>query len=40
MLIDVLKILINNLFYKNFDTNFIKNKKNCQNINYFSFFFS
>ena len=30
--------LVNNLFQKSFDTIFIGNEKNCQNINYFFFF--
>ena len=32
--------LVNNSFYKSFDTTFIENEKNCENINYlfFSFF--
>ena len=35
---DVLRVMINNLFYESFDTTFIENGKNCQNINcFFSF---
>ena len=33
-----LRMMVNNLFYENFDTTFMGNKKNCQNINCFFFF--
>ena len=35
MLTIVFRVLINNLFYKCFDTVFRRNEKNYQNINYF-----
>ena len=35
MLRNALRALVNNLFYESFDTIFMKNEKNCQNINYF-----
>ena len=35
MLTIVFRVLINNLFYKCFDTVFMRNEKNYQNINYF-----
>ena len=35
MLTIAFRILINNLFYKCFDTVFMRNEKNYQNINYF-----
>ena len=37
MLMSVLWVLLNNLFNKNFDTTFIENEKNGQNINCFFF---
>ena len=40
MLTSALRVLINNPLYKSFDTIFMRNgkkKKNCQNINCFSF---
>ena len=39
MLRNALRALVNNLFYESFDTTFMKNEKNCQNINYFFYFF-
>ena len=39
MLIGAFRVIINNLFYESFDTTFMKNEKNCQNINYFFYFF-
>ena len=34
----VFRVIVNNLCFENFDTAFIENKKNCQNINcFFSF---
>ena len=39
MLTSVLKALIKNPFYKNFDIIFMGNEKNCQNIIYFFFNF-
>ena len=36
MLTSTLKALVNNLFWKKFDTTFMGNKKNYQNINFFS----
>ena len=38
MLMGVYKVIINNLFLKSFDTIFMKNGKNCQNINCFFLF--
>ena len=35
MLMSVLRTLINNPFKKSFDTIFMENEKNCQNINFF-----
>ena len=35
MLTIVFRVLINNLFYKCFDTVFMRNEKNYKNINYF-----
>ena len=35
MLMSVLRVLVNNPLYESFDTTFMENKKNCQNINYF-----
>ena len=37
MLTSVLKALVKNSIKENFDIIFMKNKKNCQNINYFFF---
>ena len=39
MLRNALRALVNNLFYESFDTTFMKNEKNCQNINSFFYFF-
>ena len=38
MLTSVLRVLVNNPLYKSFDTTFMGNKKNCQNINIFFLF--
>ena len=35
MLTSILKVLVNNLFLKSFNITFMKNEKNCQDINYF-----
>ena len=37
MLTNALGAIVNNLFQENFDTTFIENEKNYQNINYFFF---
>ena len=37
MLTNPLRAIVNNLFQENFDTTFIENEKNYQNINYFFF---
>ena len=37
MLTSILKTLIKNLIKENFDIIFMRNEKNCQNINYFFF---
>ena len=33
------RAMVNNLFLESFDTIFIRNRKNCQNINCFFFFY-
>ena len=33
------RTMVNNLFLESFDTIFIRNRKNCQNINCFFFFY-
>ena len=40
MLTNALKVMINNSFYESFDITFMRNEKNCKNINcfFFSFF--
>ena len=38
MLTGTLMVMINNLFQKSFDITFMKNEKNCQNINNFFFY--
>ena len=35
MLTSVFRVLVNNPLYESFDTTFMENKKNCQNINCF-----
>ena len=37
MLIGALRVIVNNLYYESFDIIFIRNKKNINKINYFSF---
>ena len=37
MLMGALKAIVNNLFYESFDTTFMGNGKNYQNINFFFF---
>ena len=38
MLVNALSILVNNLFLKKFNIIFLRNEKNCQNINFFFLF--
>ena len=38
MLTDFLRVMVNNSFYENFDTTFMRNGKSCQNINFFFIF--
>ena len=38
MLTSVFRVLVNNPLYESFDTTFMENKKNCQNINIFFLF--
>ena len=40
MLMSTLKVLVKNPFKKSVDITFMRNEKNCQNINYFFFSFS
>ena len=39
MLTGALRVMINNPFQESFDTTFMRNRKSCQNINCFFFFF-
>ena len=39
MLTGALKEMFNNPFWESFGISFMRNEKNCQNINYFFFFF-
>ena len=40
MLTNALKVMINNSFYESFDITFMRNEKNCKNINCLFFSFS